>query len=120
MNRDELRDLAETLTATSRCPGSWAWQAGEDHDQPDAYIDCSHAGDGTYCLEVGDGNEAAQVRGLSAEDLAEIHKQLTVQLMVARMQDERSSVDDQGTAAGSSEASPAAGIEAAADDWDGM
>ncbi len=120
MNRDELRDLAETLMATSRCPGSWAWQAGEDYDQPDAYIDCSHAGDGTYCLEVGDGTEAAQIRGLSTEDLAEIHKQLTVQLMVARMQDERSSVDDRAAGASRNEASPAAGAEAAADDCDGM
>lgn len=91
MTTNELRDLAATLSAGPRAD-SWAWQAGEDYPEPDGYLDCSSIGDGRYQLEVSDGHDTAQLT-LSVHDLADIHKQLTVQLMVAQMRDQRCDVD---------------------------
>ena len=123
MNTNELHELARTLLAADRNAASWVWNAADDADNAGAYIDCSEpwadAHRGSYSMEVGDGEDAVVIE-LSLTDLKEIHQRLTVQLMVARMQDEQSRVDDRAAGASRNEASPAAGTEAAADDCDGM
>jgi hypothetical protein len=83
---NEIKDLLVTLNATDENAGSWAWYGDEDNDQAGAYLDCSRSQDG-YCLELGDGGDAVQV-DVSLSDLREIHKLLTVQLMLARQRGE--------------------------------
>jgi hypothetical protein len=116
MTTNELHNLAETLLAAPH-PASWAWQAGDDYPEPDAYLDCSQNTNGRYCLEVGDGTETAQIT-MSVHDLAEIHQRLTVQLMVARMQDQRSEVDEHHASANRQEDHHTAGREATDDNAD--
>ncbi len=85
----ELIALAETLAAADEHNGSWAWHAPEDSDQAGAYIDCSSPSRfrDSFALEVGDNDGEAIQLELSYAELVEVHRQLTVQLMIARLRD---------------------------------
>lgn len=74
----DLAALAATLTAVDPNATSWAWASADEI----AYIDCSPHQPGTWLLEVGDGQETAQIE-VSLGDLREIHRRLTTALIAA-------------------------------------
>lgn len=82
MTAADLTALADSLIDTDRNASSWAWHRDDIGDE---YIDCSADRNGRWTLEVGDGEEVAQLT-LDLDELREVHRKLTLQLIVATRQ----------------------------------
>jgi hypothetical protein len=83
---DALNDLIDSIIATEERPTSWGWQADPDRHDSD-YVDCSaRNNDAYFVFEVGGEGVTAVQLELTADQLREIHRKLTIQLAVIARQ----------------------------------